>query len=141
MKKEMLSTPAAYPSKANTNYNDLMGSISIDFPGDFDKNKFENYAEEKGIVLDKYEPIGIRIFDTENTGIKNMYVSIIAIDIELHKKYKNENIDKIPLIEFKNVDNFDSLRKYLHRIEIVLTENNYENKDMEIIARMSKEED
>jgi len=140
MKRTELLTPTAYPSKANTNNNDLNGSISIDFPGDINTTEFKNYAEKVGIDLDKYQPIGIQMYDTENTGIRHIDVSIIAIDNELHVKYKKENISKIPLVKFYDIDNFDNLRKFLQGIDIILTDKIYANKEMEIIATIRKEE-
>ncbi len=140
MKRAELSNPTAYPTKARTSYNDLNGSISIDFPGDFNTTEFKNYAEKVGVDLEKYQPVGIHIHDGENTGLRSMDVSIIAIDNELERQYREENIDKIPLVEFWDIDNFDNLRKYLHRLDIVLTDKIHDNKEMEIIARIKKED-
>lgn len=140
MKRTELSSPDAYPMQARTSYRDLEGSISIDFPGDFNRTEFKNYAEKVGVDLEKYQPVGIHIHDGENTGLRRMDVSIIAIDNELERQYQEENINKIPLVEFWDIDNFDNLRKYLHRLDIVLTDKIYDDKEMEIIARMKKED-
>lgn len=140
MKRTELSSPTAYPTQAITNYRDLEGSISIDFPGDFNTTEFKNYAEKVGVDLEKYQPVGIHIHDGENTGLRRMNVSIIAIDNELEKEYKKDNLNKIPLVEFWDIDNFDNLRKYLHRLDIILTDKIHENRDMEIVARIKKED-
>jgi hypothetical protein len=61
--------------KANVQYNDMEGSAALDFHGSF--SELRDYAKDKGIDLEKYEPIGLDIYYGE---IDSFYLTFIVVD-------------------------------------------------------------
>ncbi len=124
--------------KARTSYDDLVGTISIDFPGDFRITEFTNYASSVGIDLSKYRPIGLEIFGGENFEFEEIEVSLISVDLEKEANYKKEN-GKVPVVRFVKIDTLKNLFTYLHRLNITLFGKYEKLEQLEIVDQISKE--
>ncbi len=123
--------------KADTSYNDLVGTISIDFPGDFKNNDFDKYASTVGIDLTKYRPIGIEVYAGENFEFEEIKVSLLAVDSDKEATYKKEN-DKIPVVRFDEIDTLKNLFTYLHRLNITLFGKYEKLEQLELVDQISK---
>lgn len=99
-------------SKASTQYNDLVGSIAVDFEGSPDD--LENYAKANGIDTEKYDPVGINLYG--GRGEFSTF-EIFCVD---RSNYPIKEGEDIPVIAFSIVQTFDDLLMNLKRIGIVL---------------------
>ncbi len=124
--------------KARTSYDDLVGTISIDFPGDLGITEFANYASSLGIDLTKYRPIGLEIFGGEGFAFEEIEVSIYAVDSLNEASYKEEN-GKIPVVKFYEIDTLKNLFTYLHRLNISVFKKFENLEQLEIVDQISKE--
>jgi hypothetical protein len=106
-----------YEFQANTQYNDLRGTIAIDFPGpSFD---LDDYASSLGIDLDLFDPQGIDIYRGENQQIDEITVTVVAIDRKLRDEYEKSNNGRVPIVEIHNADTFMNFMRRIHRMSIV----------------------
>lgn len=99
-------------SKASTQYNDLIGSIAVDFEGNPDN--LESYAKANGIDTVKYDPIGINLY-----GGHGEFSTFEIFCVE-RSKYPIKDSEEIPVVAFSIDQTFDNLLVNLKRIGIVL---------------------
>lgn len=104
---------------ASTQYNDLRGSVAVDFPGDLGTTEFKNYVESLGIDLNRYDPQGFEFYRGEDAEINEVYVSILAIDNTIKEEYKAKNAGKLPMVKIRKADTFLNLMTQVHRFNVI----------------------
>lgn len=135
--------------RANTSYNDLRGTVAVDFPGTLGISEFENYIESIGIDLSKYDPQGFEIYGGEGFDIDDITISIFAIDKEKKDEYQRENNGRLPIVKIRHADTFLNLLNHIHRLNIICMEgyrgdsNDLSNLDIieDISVQKEKEEE
>jgi hypothetical protein len=99
-------------SKASTQYNDLIGSVAVDFEGSPDD--LESYAKANGIDTEKYDPVGINLYGGHG---QFSTFEIFCVD---RSNYPIADGEDIPVIAFSIDQTFENLFINLKRIGIVL---------------------
>ena len=112
---------------ASVQYYDMKGSAALDFHGSF--TELWEYAKDKGIDIEKYEPIGLDIYygETDYFGL-----TFLVIDKEKADEYKMKNNERLPVIEIsveeKQAD-FESRFKRFH-VKLNLHRDNFDGYDL-----------
>ena len=133
--------------RANTDYDDLRGTVAVDFAGGLGISEFENYAESIGIDLSKFCPLGFEISGSDNFEIGDSIVTIFVIDKEKKEKYQSENDGKLPVVKLRHADTFLNLLKSIYRLSVICMTGGYGDSDnlskLDIIENINieKEED
>ena len=105
--------------KANTQYNDLIGTVALDI---HEGTGLQKLAESKKIDTKLYFPIGIEI-----DGVDLQSFTIIAVDlVDIHAKnfndissYAKAHHGEVPIIKFHFEDEWNNVRKYFKRLDVV----------------------
>ena len=77
--------------KASAQYNDLYGTIAIDFHNSI--SEFNEFCKKNKIDMETYDPVGISFYCGSQSKKMDPFIaiSVIAIEKELYQKkgYKN----------------------------------------------------
>ena len=94
--------------EASVGHDDMRGTVALDFCGGY--TYLSEYAEKKGIDLEKYEPVGLEVsYDEDN------YFELIFLVVDRQNSNKNDD-GRLPLIEItvsKNKKDFEEEFKSL----------------------------
>lgn len=126
-------------SPASTKYNDLSGSIAIDFKGI--SGDIEQYAIELGIDTTKFIPVGIRVHDSEGGSIKphEILIDFYALDTTTNEIYMEENDGKKSYVIFRDIDTLINLLSKLTAISIELVFSTLNSKEKLELIEIWKE--
>ncbi len=113
---------------ASTPYNDMHGTAAMDFHGS--PTELYKYAEEKGIDLKKYNPIGITIYYGE---IDFFSVSIICAINDNIEEYKTENDGHLPAVSIRIDETQKDFERRFKQLSITLGLLNYPLENYDII--------
>lgn len=93
--------------KASTQYSDLIGTSAADIIGAIHLN---NLAENHGIDLDKYDPVGLSLY-----GVDGPFLSFICVD------KKKSTKEKAHIVKIHDLERGDiQLSTLFQRLHIVL---------------------
>lgn len=121
---------------ASVQYNDMKGSIAIDFHGGGDGNLWD-YARDLGIDTDKYHPIGLSVYIGEHN---NVYLTFICVDNASRDSFQEQNNGKIPLITFDRRDELSSFFQRLKRFHAVMGFKRDEFEPHEIVTKFDQDD-
>lgn len=99
--------------KANVQYTDLAGTAALDFHGGVFENLVD-YAEDKGIDVTRYNPIGLTFQIVEH----DFKLTFLCTDCEVVE----QNETKRSIISFERDEDLDSFLNQVKRFNVVLLE-------------------
>jgi hypothetical protein len=112
-----------------TSYKDLVGKISIDFPGDLGTTDFESYIKSLNIDTNRYQPFGIEVYAIESQNVlKKAKVRVLAYDLR----------DNRSVVRIVDADTIENLLKHIWRLSIFLTEKGVDKSTLKLSKEIDK---
>jgi len=111
--------------KAETQYNDYVGTVAADISDHIDLNQF---LSNRGVSIENYETIGVRFFSSSIGGFS---ASIICID----KAQSDNNKNHVVQLDFEKELNPEEFFSLFKRFEVILIQDSGKYKDCEIDER------
>lgn len=106
--------------KASTQYNDLVGSASLDFHGGTDSS-LHQYARLMGVDTEIYHPIGLGFYIGESGGF---YLKFFCVDQQNREQYASENRGAVPIVLIRRKENMANFLRQVKRFDVVLSQKN-----------------
>ncbi len=118
--------------KANTTYNDMVGTIAFDFKKGT-RHEFLDYAKERGIDIKCFEPIGFEVYCGENNFF---YLSFFCIDLVIAEKYKQENNGRLPIVKIDVCESYKNFEKTFKQLNANLLLNTVDVNNLDYIKKI-----